>query len=91
MTRPMRKQPTFAPRLRPPPIRNKSGAARYQSISEPHLHALNHFPEGIKWYRLNHPTDRGQWIGIGVYEHHNTGWTAYWVMCRVPVGFEVDT
>jgi hypothetical protein len=45
------------------------------------------FPDGIRWYRLSHPTDRDQWIGIGVFEHHNTGWTAYWIRCRVPVGF----
>ncbi|HEY1189353.1 MAG TPA: hypothetical protein VGE74_16995 [Gemmata sp.] len=46
------------------------------------------FPDGIRWYRLSHPTDRGRWVGIGVFEHHNTGWTAYWVRCRVAVGFE---
>ena len=46
------------------------------------------FPNGIRWHRLNYPTDRGQWIGIGVFEHYNTGWTAYWIRCRVPVGFE---
>jgi hypothetical protein len=49
------------------------------------------FPEGIKWYRLSHPTDRSQWIGIGVKEAYNTGWTAYWIMCRIPVGFAVDS
>ncbi|MDB5308371.1 MAG: hypothetical protein JWO38_2573 [Gemmataceae bacterium] len=46
------------------------------------------FPDGIRWYRLSHPTDQDRWIGIGVFEHHNTGWTAYWIRCRIPVGFE---
>ena len=42
----------------------------------------------IKWYRLIDPVDQRQWIGIGVRDHHNTGWTAHWIMCRVAVGFK---
>jgi hypothetical protein len=46
------------------------------------------FPEDIRWYRLSHPTDPNQWIGIGVSDHYDTmAWT-YWIRCRVPVGFE---
>ena len=51
------------------------------------------FPEGIirservKWFRLHHPTDPNEWIGIGVYEQYNTGWTAHWIVCRVAIGF----
>jgi hypothetical protein len=52
------------------------------------------FPDGVRpkervrWYRLSHPTDPAEWIGIGVCEQYNTGWTAYWIACRVAVGFE---
>lgn len=48
------------------------------------------FPKDIRWYRLSHPTDRKQYIGIGVAKHHNTGWIARWIRCRVPVGFDPD-
>ena len=48
------------------------------------------FPTNVRWYRLRHPTDRKQYIGIGVIDQHNTGWTAHWIRCRVPVGFDPD-
>lgn len=45
-------------------------------------------PKNIQWYRLSRTGDRGRWIGVGVLEQYNTGWTAYWIWCRVAVGFE---
>jgi hypothetical protein len=44
-------------------------------------------PERAKWVRLHHPTRPDQWIGIGILEQENTGWTAYYIVCRVAIGF----
>jgi hypothetical protein len=49
-----------------------------------------HVPKGTRWYRLYDPSHPDQWIGIGVCEQHNTGWTAHWIVCRLAVGFAVD-
>jgi hypothetical protein len=45
------------------------------------------FPDGLRWVRLSHPADRNRWIGLGVRDMYNTGWTAHAILCRVPVGF----
>jgi hypothetical protein len=45
------------------------------------------FPDGLRWVRLSHPADRNRWIGLGVRDMYNTGWTAHAILCHVPVGF----
>jgi hypothetical protein len=41
----------------------------------------------VRWMRLRDSAAAGRWIGLGVWEQHNTGYTAHWTVFRVQVGF----
>jgi hypothetical protein len=42
----------------------------------------------VRWFRLHHPTDPGQWIGIGVFDDYHTDQTERLIIYRVAIGFQ---